>query len=70
MDDLNNLLIQVDIQSHEVQGPQDFHQFPELPPEIREKIWKFSFPDAYSIQVYLIMLKDSDPPLLVDKDKP
>ena len=50
MDDLNNLLIQLDIQSHEVQGPQDFHQFPELPPEIREKIWKFSFPDARSIR--------------------
>jgi len=70
MDDLNNLLIQLDIQSHEVQGPQDFHQFPELPPEIREKIWKFSFPDARSIRVCPIMLKDSDPPLLIDVDEP
>jgi hypothetical protein len=45
MDDLNNLLIQLDIQAHEFQGPQNFHRFPELPIEIREKIWKFSFPD-------------------------
>ena len=69
MDDLNNLLIQLDIQAHEFQGPQ-FPRFPELPLEIREKIWKFSFLDARSIRVRLIVLKDSNLPLLIYYNKP
>ena len=69
MDDLNNLLIQLDIQAHEFQGPQ-FPRFPELPLEIREKIWKFSFLDARSIRVRPIGPKDGNLPLLVHRNKP
>jgi hypothetical protein len=74
MDGLNSLLIKLDIrpplQVRESQGPRNFHRFPELPLEIREKIWKFSFPDARSIRVYPIILKDNNPPLLVNENKP
>jgi hypothetical protein len=75
MDGLNSPLIKLDIrppplQVRESQGPQNFHQFPKLPPEIREKIWKFSFPDARSIRVCPYIPKDGDPPLLVDVDEP
>jgi hypothetical protein len=75
MDGLNSLSIKLDIrppplQISKSQGPQNFHQFPELPSEIREKIWKYSFPDTRSIRVYPIMPKDSNPPLLVNEYEP
>jgi hypothetical protein len=75
MDGLNSLLIKLDIrpppfQVRESQGSQNFHQFPELPPEIREKIWKFSFPDARSIRVCPIVPKDGHLSLPVHGNKP
>jgi hypothetical protein len=74
MDDLNSLLIKLGIlspplQVRESQGHQNFHRFPELPIEIREMIWKFSFPDDCSIRVCPIILKDSDPPFLVNAQR-
>jgi hypothetical protein len=63
MDDLNNHLAQLltqppPLQACESQGPRDFYRFSELPLEIREMIWKFSFPGARSIRVRPIMPKD------------
>jgi hypothetical protein len=43
------------------QGPQDFHLFPDLPFEIRGRIWRFSFPKARTIQA--LPLIDEDRPL-------
>jgi hypothetical protein len=75
MHGLNSLLIKLDIrppplQVRKSQGPQNFHRFPDLLFEIREKIWKFSFPDTRSIRVRPIVLKDNHLPLLVHRNKP
>jgi hypothetical protein len=75
MDGLNSLSIKLDIrppplQVRESQGPQNFHRFPDLPFEIRETIWKFSFPDTRSIRVYPIVPKDNHLLLLVYRNKP
>jgi hypothetical protein len=71
---LNSLLIKLDIrppplQVHEPQGPQNFHLFSKLPREIREKIWKLSFPDGRSIRVCPIVPKDGYLALLVRGNK-
>jgi hypothetical protein len=75
MDGLNSLLIKLDIrplplQVHEPQGPQNFHLFSQLPPEIRKKIWKLSFPDGRWIRVHPIVPKDVHLSLLVRGNKP
>jgi len=69
MDDLNNHLAQLlirtpplqarpPLQACESQGLRDFHQFSELPLEIRQIIWTFSLPGARSIRVRPIVPKD------------
>jgi hypothetical protein len=75
MDELNNHLAQLlirrpPLQACESQGPRDFHRFSELPLEIREMIWTFSFPGARSIRVRPTMPKDGRLPLLSYRKKP
>jgi hypothetical protein len=45
------------LQARESQGLQNFHLFPKLPPEIREKIWSFSA-GARSIRVRPLVARD------------
>ncbi|KAF8847688.1 hypothetical protein BDZ45DRAFT_811400 [Acephala macrosclerotiorum] len=81
MDDLNSYLAQLlirtpplqarpPLQACESQGPRDFHRFSELPLEIREMIWTFSFPGARSIRVRPTLPKDGLLPLHSDCNKP
>lgn len=80
MDDLNNNLAKFRIrtpppqarplQTRESQGPQDFHRFPKLPPEIREMIWTFSFPGTRSIRVRPLVPEGRPVHLLNHDNKP